>query len=79
MIIYQHNRKPLLIPPLDTVRMLDADIVCLQEVMFEHFDGTYQPFFTSMGYAGVMQNNQKRSSGHQVSRCVLNFITQTIR
>ena len=53
----------------DTLARLDADIVCLQEVMFSSFDDDFRPFFSRLGFTGVMQNSSKRSATHQVT-CV---------
>jgi mRNA deadenylase 3'-5' endonuclease subunit Ccr4 len=36
---------------LDALKALDADIICLQEV--NHFDDSFEPALTSLGYSGT--------------------------
>ena len=43
--------------------------MCMQEVMFSSFDDDFRPFFSRLGFTGVMQNSSKRSATHQVT-CV---------
>ena len=54
-------RRPL---QLQILRDSNADIICLQEVEFTHFDDILVAFFREIGYQGVMQNNGKRSPNH---------------
>eukprot|EP00045_Choanoeca_perplexa_P011918 m.127971 g.127971 ORF g.127971 m.127971 type:complete len:450 (+) comp15811_c0_seq1:49-1398(+) len=42
------------------VMAMDADIVCLQEVMFSTFDSHLVPFFAANGYTGILQNDTNR-------------------
>jgi mRNA deadenylase 3'-5' endonuclease subunit Ccr4 len=41
-----------------------ADVICLQEVMFTHFDDDLLPALAAAGYTGLMQNDKKRSETH---------------
>ena len=42
----------------------DADVLCLQEVQFAHFDSDYAPELAKVGYEGLVQADKKRASAH---------------
>jgi len=57
------------------LRRLDADILCLQEVQADHYDGFLCPALRSLGYAGLYKQKTRDSMGKagKVDGCALFF------
>ncbi len=65
-------RRQLVVAEL---QRLDADILCLQEVQADHYDGFLCPALRSMGYAGLYKQKTRDSMGKagKVDGCALFF------
>eukprot|EP00386_Alphamonas_edax_P008410 GDKI01027596.1.p1 GENE.GDKI01027596.1~~GDKI01027596.1.p1 ORF type:complete len:450 (-),score=131.93 GDKI01027596.1:384-1700(-) len=49
----------------------NADIICLQEVELNRWEGEILPFFVTYGYSGVLQNDKNKKEGHPVGVAIL--------
>ncbi|KHN80150.1 Protein angel -like protein 1 [Toxocara canis] len=47
--------------------MIDADVLCLQEVQYDHYKDFYEPTLTAAGYTGVY----KRRTGAMIDGCAI--------
>lgn len=40
-----------------------GDIICLQEVQADHFENTFQPAMSELGYDGIYKQKTRESMG----------------